>query len=47
GFTATLPAKAGQPALELHFGARRIKGGELLICESACKSDPLGWVMII
>ena len=30
GFTATLPAKAGQPALELHFGARRIKGGELL-----------------
>ena len=30
-FTATLPAKAGQPALELHFGARRIKGGELLV----------------
>ena len=26
GLTATLPAKAGQPALELHFGARRIKG---------------------
>ena len=38
GFTATLPAKAGQPALELHFGARRIKGGELLIV--AC-SEPL------
>lgn len=31
GFTASLPAKAGQPALELHFGAKRIKGGELLI----------------
>lgn len=31
GFAATLPAKAGQPALELHFGAKRIKGGELLI----------------
>ncbi len=31
GFTAILPAKAGQPALELHFGARRIKVGELLI----------------
>jgi hypothetical protein len=38
GFTATLPAKADQPALELHFGARRIKGGELLIV--AC-SEPL------
>lgn len=31
GFTATLPAKAGQPALELHFGAKRIKDDELLI----------------
>ncbi len=31
GFTASLPAKTGQPALELHFGAKRIKGGELLI----------------
>lgn len=31
GFSAILPAKAGQPALELHFSARRIKGGELLI----------------
>lgn len=31
GFTASLPAKAGHPALELHFGAKRIKGGELLI----------------
>ncbi len=38
GFTATLPAKAGQPALDLHFGAKRIKGGELLIV--AC-SEPL------
>jgi hypothetical protein len=37
GFTATLPAKAGQPALELHFGAKRIKGGELLIV--ACSTQ--------
>lgn len=35
GFTAVLPAKAGQPDLELHFGARRIKGGELLIVASS------------
>ena len=40
GFTATLPAKAGQPALELHFGARRIKGGELLIV--ACSEQIRG-----
>ena len=40
GFTATLPAKAGQPALELHFGAKRIKGGELLIV--ACSEQLRG-----
>lgn len=40
GFTAILPAKAGQPALELHFGARRIKGGELLIV--ACSEQLRG-----
>ena len=40
GFTATLPAKAGQPALELHFGAKRIKGGELLIV--ACSEHKPG-----
>jgi hypothetical protein len=34
GFTAILPAKAGHADLELHFGARRIKGGELLIVAS-------------
>lgn len=34
GFTAILPTKAGQPDLELHFGARRIKGGELLVVAS-------------
>ncbi len=38
GFTAVLPAKSGQPDLELHFGARRIRGGELLVV--AC-SQPL------
>ena len=38
GFRATLPAKAGCPDLELHFGARRIKGGKLLIVAS---SEPL------
>jgi hypothetical protein len=37
-FSATLPAKAGQPDLELQFGARRIKGGELLVVAS---SQPL------
>jgi hypothetical protein len=35
GFTAVLPRKAGQPDIELHFGARRIKGGELLIVASS------------
>lgn len=35
GFTAVLPAKAGHPDLELHFGARRIKSGELLIVASS------------
>ncbi|MEP3331397.1 transposase [Sedimentitalea sp.] len=44
GFTATFPAKAGQPALELHFGARRIKGGELLIV--VC-SEPLSGSRIL
>jgi hypothetical protein len=38
GFTAVLPAKAGYPDLELHFGARRVKGGELLVVAS---SEPL------
>lgn len=40
GFTASLPAKAGQSALELHFGAKRIKGGELLIV--ACSEQLRG-----
>ncbi|MEJ2330864.1 MAG: IS4 family transposase [Gammaproteobacteria bacterium] len=44
GFTASLPAKAGQPALELHFGAKRIKGGELLIV--AC-SEQIGGSRIL
>ncbi|MFP1646773.1 IS4 family transposase [Pontitalea aquivivens] len=35
GFTAVLPAKAGHPDIELHFGARRIKGGELLVVASS------------
>ena len=35
GFTAVLPRKAGAPDIELHFGARRIKGGELLIVASS------------
>ena len=35
GFTAVLPRKAGHPDVELHFGARRIKGGELLIVASS------------
>jgi len=35
GFTAILPAKADHPDLELHFGARRIKGGELLVVASS------------
>ena len=35
GFSAVLPAKAGQPEQTLHFGARRIKGGELLIVASS------------
>ena len=34
GFTAVLPGRAGHPDLELHFGARRIKGGELLVVAS-------------
>jgi hypothetical protein len=40
GFIASLPAKAGQPALELYFGAKRIKGGELLIV--ACSEQLRG-----
>ena len=39
GFTAVLPAKAGHPELELHFGARRIRGGELLIVASSLPSS--------
>lgn len=35
GFTAILPGRAGHPDLELHFGARRIKGGELLVVASS------------
>ena len=34
GFTALLPGRAGHPDLELHFGARRIKGGERLVVAS-------------
>lgn len=34
-FTAILPARAEHPDLQLHFGARRIKGGELLIVASS------------
>ena len=40
GFTATLPANAGQPALELYFGAMRSRGGELLIV--ACSEQLRG-----
>lgn len=35
GFTAVLPGRAGHPDLELHFGARRIRGGELLVVASS------------
>lgn len=35
GFTALLRGRAGHPDLELHFGARRIKGGELLVVASS------------
>lgn len=31
GFAAVLPGRAGHPDLNLHFGARRINGGELLV----------------
>lgn len=48
-----IPAKAEEAddleqlrkhAVALVNEARRVEG---LTCESACKSDPLGWVMII
>lgn len=40
GFTATLPASDGHRDLDLHFGARRIKGGqELLIVASPTKAS--------
>lgn len=40
GFTATLPARDGHRDLDLHFGVRRIKGGqELLIVASATKAS--------
>lgn len=35
GFEAVLPGRAGHPDLHLHFGARRIKGGELLVVASS------------
>ncbi len=35
GFTAVLPRKVGAPEIELHCGARRINGGELLIVASS------------
>lgn len=39
-FTTTLPARDGHRYLELHFGARRIEGGqELLIVASATKAS--------
>lgn len=40
GFTATLPGRAGHPDLYLHFGARRIRGGELLVV--ACSEPSTG-----
>jgi hypothetical protein len=35
GFEAVLPGRAGHPDLHLHFGARRISGGELLVVASS------------
>lgn len=35
GFSATLPGRGGHPDLDLHFGARRIRGGELLVVATA------------
>ena len=35
GFTAVLPGRGGHPDVTLHFGARRIKGDELLIVASS------------